>query len=144
LAKAIFGLVALALLVLVLAGCGSSSPAAPSAEAAFCQSVTTLGIATNQLAQVNGSTTSGQAKSDFQGVTEALADVKTAAVNVHTARVNDLETAINNLQQTITTLPNSATLSEAATSIQTQVTAVQSARGQLGTQVSRGTPTATP
>jgi hypothetical protein len=141
-AKTIVGLLALALLV--LAGCGSSSPATPSAETAFCQSLTTLGIATNQLAQVNGGTTIGQAKSDFQGVTEALSDVKTAAMNVHTARVNDLETAINNLHQTITTLPNSATLSEAATSIQTQAAAVQSARGQLGTQVGCGTPTATP
>jgi hypothetical protein len=139
--KVIAGILALVLLVL-LASCGESTAATPTAEAQFCQSLTTLGVAANQLTQVNGNTTIGHAKSDVEAVGEALADVKTSAVNVHTARVNDLETAINELQQTVNNISTSSTLSEAATSIQTQAAAVQSARSQLRTQVGCATSTA--
>jgi hypothetical protein len=139
--KVIIGTLAFALVL--LAGCGESTAATPSAEAQFCQNLTTLGVAANQLTQVNGNTTIGQAKNDLQAVGEALADVKTSAVNVHTARVNDLETAVNDLQHTVNNISNSSTLSEAATSIQTQAAAVQSARSQLRTQVGCATSTPT-
>jgi hypothetical protein len=140
--KAVTGFLALALLV--LAGCGSSSPATPSAQAQFCQSLTSLHSSVNELTDVNGNTTVGEVKSYGQSVAAAMAQVRAAAANLHTARISDLNSAVNNLQQTINTLPNSTTLSEAASTIQSQAAAVQTARAQVGTQAGCSTSTTTP
>jgi hypothetical protein len=140
--KAISSLLAFALLV--LAGCGSSTPATPSAQTQLCKSLANLHGTVQQLTQVNGSTTIGEVKSYGRDIGAALTQVQESAATVHTARVSDLNSAVDTLQHTINTLPNSTTLSQAAATIKTQAASVQTARAQLGDQVGCSTPAATP
>lgn len=140
--KAIVGL--LALVLLLFAACGSTTPSTPAAQAQFCQSLTNLGSTVDQLQQVNGNTSIGEVKSSGQAVAAALAQVQQSAAYLHDARVSDLNASVDNLQHTINNLSSSTTLSEAAQTIQSQAADVQSARAQVGSQAGCGTATATP
>ncbi len=118
-------------LILVCASAGCTQPTEEEAQAQLCQNLDELGVALQNMAALNASSSVGDVRDARDQVQSAMENVRNSASQLANVRVDDLNTAYNNLDQTVQGLPDDANVTDAIQTISPEVQAVQSARQNL-------------
>jgi hypothetical protein len=122
-------------LILACAAAGCTQPTQEQAQAQLCQNLDELGVALQNMAALNASSSVGDIRDARDQVQSAMDNVRNSANQVANVRLENLNTAYNNLDQTVQALPNDASVPEALQTIQPEVQDVRDARQNLSTEL---------
>jgi hypothetical protein len=120
--------VVLALVGVLLSGCGSSSP---SAAQKVCNDRATLNSALSTVTSDLKSGNFSQAKKDFAPVSDAFTNLKQSAQNLKAEEGQALSPQINDLTTTVTNVQSSQSLSELGTNLTSLKSQVQALSTQI-------------
>ncbi len=118
-------------LILVCAAAGCTQPTQQQAEAQLCQNLDDLGVALQNMQNLNATSSVGDIRAARDQAQSAMNNVRNSANQLANVRIDDLNTAYNNLDQTVQALPNDASVPEALQTIRPEVQDVRAARQNL-------------
>ncbi|MDN7026165.1 hypothetical protein FGU65_14980 [Methanoculleus sp. FWC-SCC1] len=119
------------ILLLACAAAGCVQPTEEEARAQLCQDLEALGLALQNMAALNASSSVGDIRDARDDVQSAMENVRNSAAQLGDVRVDELNQAYSDLDQTVQSLPDDATVPEAIQTIRPEVRAVRDARQNL-------------
>ncbi|MBA7468647.1 hypothetical protein ES707_03899 [subsurface metagenome] len=118
-------------LILACAGAGCVQPTQEQAEAQLCQNLEELGVALQNMQNLNASSSVGDIRDTRDQVQSAMENVRNSADQLADVRIDNLNAAYEDLDQTVQDIPDDATVVEAIQTVRPKVQAVRDARQNL-------------
>ncbi|RXE56335.1 hypothetical protein ABH15_09495 [Methanoculleus taiwanensis] len=119
------------ILILVCAAAGCTQPTEEEAEAQLCQDLETLGVALQNMQDLNATSSVGDIRDARDEVASAMEAVRNSASELGGVRVDELNAAYDNLDRTVQSLPDDASVVEAIQTVRPEMQAVRDARRNL-------------
>jgi len=118
-------------LILASAAAGCVQPSQEEAQAQLCQDLGQLGVALENMQDLNATSSVGDIRDARDQVRSAMEDVRSSADQVTNIRVDELNAAYDELDRTVQSVPDDASVPEALQTIRPKVQDVVDARQNL-------------